>query len=312
VIHRPRCAFTLVEALLSMVVLSIIVVACGSAMRLMSRGLAARDNTLESQTASGRSALDQIRDDLKIALTVPEQTATALTVTVPDRDGDGNPETIRYAWPGVAGAPLTRQRNGGTAISIADNVTSLNFQFLQRTVGPVPPVESAEQLLVSYDTGSSVKNFGCSSSNFAGQYFRPSLPANAVCWKVTRVKISAAKNGLLSGGNVLLDIKAADASQIPTGSSLDSGSAGLGLLQLGATWVEFQMSKLGGLDPNSGLCIVVSSAAASSNFSVQYTDAASSYPGSYSTSANGGTSWATPTGGSALLFYVYGTITTQP
>ena len=77
---QPSRGFTLVEALLSMVVLSIIVVACGSAMRLMSRGLAARDNTLESQTAAGRSALDQIRDDLKVALTVPEQTATALTV----------------------------------------------------------------------------------------------------------------------------------------------------------------------------------------------------------------------------------------
>src|SRR5205085_1584778 len=266
----PRCrGFTLVEALLSMVVLSIIVVACGSAMRLMGRGLAARDNTLESQTAGGRSALDQIRDDLKIALTVPEQTASALTVTVPDRDGDGNPETIRYFWSGVAGTSLTRQLNGGTAISIADNLTSLNFQFLQRTVGPVPPVESAEQLLVSYDTGTSVKTFACSSNNFVAQYFKPSLPVNAVCWKVTRVKVLAQKAGLLSSGNVLVNIEAADAAQKPTGSSLDSGSYGLGLLNLGATWCEIPCSKLAGLDANAGLCIVVSSAAASSNFSVQ-------------------------------------------
>jgi hypothetical protein len=111
---------------------------------------------------------------------------------------------------------------------------------------------------------------------------------------------------------VQIDVKAADSAQKPAGSSLDAGTYGLSLLNLTATWCEFPFSKLAGLDPGGGLCIVVSSAASTSNFSAQYTDAASSYPGSYSTSANGGSSWSTPTGTTALLFYVYGTITTQP
>ena len=40
--------------------------------------------------------------DLQLATGFTERTTKAATFTVPDRDGDSKPETLRYAWSGVA------------------------------------------------------------------------------------------------------------------------------------------------------------------------------------------------------------------
>src|SRR5690606_14293632 len=58
----------------------------------------------------------------------------AIGFTVPDGNGNGSDDTIAYAWSGVAGAALTRQYNGGTAVTILDNVQSLQFTFAEVTV----------------------------------------------------------------------------------------------------------------------------------------------------------------------------------
>ena len=58
-------------------------------------------------------ALVELLADLEFALAFSEKTDHALTFTVPDRDGDFISETIRYAWSGTPGDPLTRQYNGG-------------------------------------------------------------------------------------------------------------------------------------------------------------------------------------------------------
>jgi hypothetical protein len=68
--------------------------------------------------------------EVQYALTVTEYTATAITVTVPDRtDANTNPETIRYAWSGVAGAPVTRSYNGGAAVSVVPSVQSFTLEY---------------------------------------------------------------------------------------------------------------------------------------------------------------------------------------
>ena len=78
--------------------------------------------TVASET--GR-LLDLMTRDLRLALSFSERTPTAVTFTVPDRDGDGDTETIRYAWetpdgdPATNGvAPLTMKYNEADAIVI--------------------------------------------------------------------------------------------------------------------------------------------------------------------------------------------------
>lgn len=78
--------------------------------------------------------------DLERATGFTERTATSATFTVPDRNGDGRPETLRYAWSGTPGAPLTLQMNGGTIQNLATNVQQFQLTYRTRLVAaPVVP-----------------------------------------------------------------------------------------------------------------------------------------------------------------------------
>jgi hypothetical protein len=45
--------------------------------------------------------------ELQYATAINQRSATLIEFTVPDRSGDGVPETIRYEWSGVPAIPLT-------------------------------------------------------------------------------------------------------------------------------------------------------------------------------------------------------------
>ena len=122
---------------------SVIMVGAASALLIALHGIdGSASNAVRARQAN--EALDQITSDLQVAVGVVERTTTSMAVTVADRNGDGQPETIRYAWSGVSGDPLTRSVNGGAAESIADNVTYFNIDSLLATYGPI---ESQEMVL---------------------------------------------------------------------------------------------------------------------------------------------------------------------
>lgn len=314
VLHRKdRRAFTLTEMLLSLTIIAIIMGALGSVVALAGRALSTASTGLTPTAATARTAVDMVTSDLQVATTITEQTATALTFTVPPRGADVSPETIRYAWDGVSGHSLTRQYNGGAAASIADNVTSLNFTYLTKTVagtGPVPPTESAEQVLASYSSAAA-GTYAIISGGWPAEWFAPSLPANAVFWKITRLKVRLQRNGGKTG-ILNVSIYAVNASNQPTGSALASGAVDISTVPTSATWVDVIFpSALAGLDPTAKMALVISTAASPTPGDV-FSD--SSPPAmstmGWTTSTNSGTSWATPVTTRAMQYYVYGTIST--
>jgi hypothetical protein len=262
---------------------------------------------------AARAAADQIAADLKMALSITEQTPTAVTFTVPDRSGDGVTETIRYAWAGP-GSPVTRQCNGQPvpAASIADNVQSFSLQYAGKTTGPATPVESAEQLLISYDNAASTQDFGVKKSTWIAQYFKPTLPANAIAWKITRIKVQAKKAvGIITTHEI--DVHAVDGNKKPTGSPLDTATFASAGLTTVPTWIEIPYSNLAGLDPARGYAVVFKQLSLLViSYYVRYNNAAGSSTDKLSCSTtNAGGSWTGPTSNNTTQFYVYGTITTQ-
>lgn len=131
-----RAGFTLIEAVLSVAITAVIGLSLTGVMVMAQKALAG--GIAEADTAyKADRAMQMILMDINLATSMPERTATAITVVVPDRDGTG-PETIRYAWDGVAGHSLTRQYNGGTATTLAENIYQLNFNYLTKTLTPSP------------------------------------------------------------------------------------------------------------------------------------------------------------------------------
>jgi type II secretory pathway component PulJ len=129
------------EVVLSTVIVSIILGATVSVLMITQRGIAG-STTVVQDAADGRDAAELVTMDLSLAQSFSERTGKAVTFTVPDRDGDGQPETIRYSWSGTSGDPLTRQSNGGTVVTLAENVTRFDLDYLLKSLGEPGTVES--------------------------------------------------------------------------------------------------------------------------------------------------------------------------
>ncbi len=127
-------AFTLIEVLVSIAIMAVLVTGIASAIVLATR--AADGAGQPAALADATRVIDQMTAELAVALSFSERTNTAVTFTVPDRDGDEAPETIRYAWSGVPGDPLTRTYKGGEATAVADNVHQFNLTYLLKTLTP--------------------------------------------------------------------------------------------------------------------------------------------------------------------------------
>lgn len=127
--------FTLIEVILSTGIMAIIMTAMMSVMLLTSRTVNSGDG-VTGRTAQAQDVVGLIAADMSLAEQFTERTDRAVTFTVPDRDADGDLETIRYAWSGAAGDPLTRQYNGGTVVDVAENVHQFNLAWILKTVYP--------------------------------------------------------------------------------------------------------------------------------------------------------------------------------
>jgi len=131
--NKYRTGYTLMEMLVSTSVASILMVGMGSSIYVASQTFESEDKS-PAQTARADNTLGQVMRDAQAATEILELTATTAEFKVPDRDGDGYEETIRYAWSGTPGDPLTYQLNGGTVDTIAENVEAFQLDYLSRLI----------------------------------------------------------------------------------------------------------------------------------------------------------------------------------
>ncbi len=129
--RRGARAFTLLEVMLSTVIISVIMMAMTSVMALSTRCL----NSKGENVSRASDVIDEITTDLNLAESFSERTATAVTFTVPDRDNDTQSETIRYSWSGTSGDSIMRAYNGGSEVAVAEDVRYFSLEYILRTIG---------------------------------------------------------------------------------------------------------------------------------------------------------------------------------
>ena len=152
--HR-QSAYTLMELVIASSSAAILMGGMGSALYVASQSLDMAEGRTVSKGTMSR-AVDQIVRDLEHARQFTERTSTAMTFTVPDRDGDGLPETIRYAWSGTVGDPLTYELNESDGGTLLDEVESLNFDYLTRTIAGSSLLDTDSSVLVFVTQDSTV------------------------------------------------------------------------------------------------------------------------------------------------------------
>ncbi|MEE8154476.1 MAG: prepilin-type N-terminal cleavage/methylation domain-containing protein [Phycisphaerales bacterium] len=304
---RPRRGFTLIELTVSLAILSILLVGIGSSIVLASHALPDNDSPLIKSVEAG-TTLDQIATELETALSIVERSQASLAFTVPDRDGDGISERIRYAWNGIAGDSLTRQYNSQPEVPILADVNLFNLVYdIESTTETYPGagVEDAiDWLMVDYIGNGGFRPFSVTASDWIGQYFAPDLPGIATRWRPTRIKFVARQAS--KPGWTKVQLRPADANLQPTATVLEQFLLGHTELDPAAwAWHEYSFGEEGWRMPEEGICLVLEHDSGTSSVTIRYDDDSGS--GRLRT-LDGGASW-TYDSGRRMICQLYGKIT---
>lgn len=305
--RRRAAAFTLVEMITSLVIMSILLVAMGGTLMLSSQAVPDVDNRMTRITEAA-GILDQIASELTYAITVTEMTETAVTFTVADRDSDSTPETIRYAWSGFAGDPLTRRYSSGATVELLADVHAFSLTYSQHELTESSRMEiseGAESELIRHDVAAASTDFPVTETDAIGQYFLPTLPADATAWSITRILFMARQNGKAQG-ETYVQLCLPDASRLPTGTVLEEFVMNEGDLATDYEWEEFSVSGASGLAPETGICLTLSFKKKSPTADIQYDSGSGT---GLVTSSDGGSAWS-GVAGQSMMLYVYGTVKT--
>jgi hypothetical protein len=307
-----------VEVVLAAVVVSVILLGMHSAIMLAWRASPDRKSANYCAASAGK-ALDLLSQDLALATSISTTPTNAIEFEVPDRTGDGAPDTMCYSWSGVKGEPLLRSINGSDGGLITPNIAEFQLTYNKRAQAqPTTYTESGEVTLCYYDSLSllNLGNFAIDSNDFVGEYFKPSLPNGVTQFRVTRAMIRARANGSATG-DALVQIRTANgvlpAAILDQATLLESALDSAGLLSDGYTWRQFLFSNVPARPAGSGLCLVVVTSNSSSACDIEYQGLlAGGVNCDFVKTSNAGASWSAPSG-QDLRYYVYGTyITPNP
>jgi prepilin-type N-terminal cleavage/methylation domain-containing protein len=287
-----RAGMTLAELSVSLAVIATLMVATGSVMVLTGRSV----SITAAQAAESRidDLVSTMASEQRMALTVTQSTPTSVTFTVADRDGDGVPETIRYAYSATT-KELTRQVNAGAPVVVAKDVTKFNVAPTTKTVSaaaPVPDIESTtDDILYSHENGTTGA-FSMSTLNWCAQSFIAKFPrADVKTWRVTQVQIMGTRTvgatgswtvGLYAASGstpnmlTLIDKKTLAATSLPTGTP--------GWSPVITFTNDHQLS------PSDRYCVVISQSGSAVG-SVSFDSASTDATGVWSNSGTGGTLW---------------------
>ncbi len=300
--------FTLLEVVTSMLIMGMIVTVIGAAMVISTQAIPA-ENSVQQQSLDSTAALRQMAEELETAVYITTHTATQVAFTVVDRNGDGLPERIRYAWSGTAGHPLTRSYNGATAVTVVENVDVFTLSYDERTVNEVnaaPLVEGSETLLAGYDSTENLADKEVQDGKWWGQFFQPVLVPGAVEWSVTRVKFKAKRR---DNDPTTTDIQLEQAlpDNMPSGVIIDSATMDQLSLTDTFTWVEKSFANARGLSPSEGLCLTFTTLDDKS-CKLRYRGSSVAVPNAGL--LDGDPPWDKIETDKSLLYEVYGTVST--
>ncbi len=141
--------FTLVELVVALAIFTVIVGVLGTTLFVAQRGT----ETIGKQTASivvARQLIDRVADDLARTVGLSTQTDTLVQFEIPDEDGDGFSEIVRYRWSVEPGRDVTRQLNNAAPIGVARNVRQ--FRIEARSV-PTPSTGGTREVVLRQHLG---------------------------------------------------------------------------------------------------------------------------------------------------------------
>jgi type II secretory pathway pseudopilin PulG len=251
---RAAAAFTLIEMVLSMGILSLVLGAAMAVVTLAARSAPDPRDSFAEQIAM-QSVADQIALDAGDASEVELVGKHEVRLVCDDMTGDDAPDTIVYAWTGVVGDPLVRSFNGVSRVVI-EEIQGLAFTaqgVLLSTQGASQAATRTNQSVAGVPLVGSGGASYTVRSNALGQRFKARVPSDATSWTLTGVALWLERDGL-SDSQGAVQIWSDDNGE--PGSMLAQRTFLEGSLSGTPTKETFALS-LAGLDPDAAYWIVV-------------------------------------------------------
>lgn len=302
---RPARGVTLVELVVSLAVVSVLLTGMTSAIVLATQALPTTGNAAGATVETSR-ALHQLRGELHAATVLLQRTATSVVLHLPDRDGDGRPQVIRYTWSGTPGDPLTRSANSGPAINVIDTVQDFTLGYTTSGLAeafPGPVTQSAEVLLSSYDTTevNDGRNENLESDKLVAAQLTPGLPSAATQYRVTRALVYAQAGGTASG-QYAVQIRPMNGSE-PSDTVTDSVNMQESDLTNSLEWSETVFADAGPFGRDQDFALVLEQQSGGNAGRFRYDNTATA---NLIRSNNGGSDW-NYSNNDQLVHFAYGT-----
>ena len=304
-IRRP--GFSVGETLISTAAAGMLLTGISSAIFFSMRASDPDELTINSLESA--AVAEELIADLQCATSFSERAPTAVTFTVADRNGDGQPETLRYAWLGSNLKPghVVRQTNGGSEYKLLGGVRDFQLTYNTQTVNEEIPqtVASAEVELFRHDPSEVETGYSVTTTKWRCQHFRPALPSDAVSWKPTRFRFKAKLLEGASGTEFLVQLRsAASALYYPSNIVLEQYAIPKASLGSSFSWLDVSVTGIHTRSPKEGLCLVFRDSGADIAYLATKSGAISG--AKLSTSSDQGATWS-DTSNHLLAVYVYGT-----
>jgi prepilin-type N-terminal cleavage/methylation domain-containing protein len=263
---------TLLEMVVAMAIVSLMLGAVSSAVVIAARAVE-RQSPASFDATSSAIVLDQLLNEASQATLVTENTPTAITFQVPDRNADLAPETIRYSWSGTPGGPLMRQFNADPPAQVSGPLRRIDLSYdTILSVETIPGVnETNANVLISSFNASNIGSFTIDPSTSVSQYVHPSFADGTLSWTITSIDLSPRQWGsVISTGELQVELRAPTSTGVPDLESLAVTATLESDLPTIYTWSTHTFTRAPTLAPGDAICIVLSDTAGTISANLPY------------------------------------------
>lgn len=248
------------------------------------------------------------------------QSAIEHAITVLSKDTNWRSTYTHNSWQatqsfGAGSFKWKLVANSGNLASPADGAVKIvgegrvNAALQEHTVkitGGTPSEEGPGELR-SYDSVASISEARLTSVNRWAQYFKPTLPANAIGWKVTSVELHCKQDGLATEA-INLRLYKPLGNNMPSATVLDSVTTLEINLPSSTAWHTFNFGGSYSHGPNEGMCLAIESTI-SLGYAMSFEYQAAGVTESDSGFIVGTPSWQSIVTNKAVLYKIHGTYT---
>ena len=313
---QRRSGVSMLELMITLPTATVLIGAMAMCITVMMRAKS-QDDFLFRSTYDLSNTATQIASDIESAVSHVSSSTTHIEFVVPDRNGDGLPEQLRYEWGGATGANANKilwKYNQEPLSVLFDEVGA--FELEKGTVSAPSSVPNHLRSDVAVLKSINALPSGVfleqviNSSNAIGQYFIPDVPGSGIKWDLGSIRILVRAADANLDGILCIRVNASNTtSKLPIAPILAEVKIAERRLGTDYQWLDIPIAPIAWRAQGIPLCITVGYGGGTGDVArVQFVENGIGMPTNANlvTSINGGTTWTASNGARGLRFYAYG------